>query len=211
MKSATVFDSYSTIFNYVAWNDSLLFRATELGERSGEWIMVFTKLHAAERKSKFDVKSTSFFFFFFFSLSTSCLYFLHPSSFSFPCPLCCSPSPPRHRASALRIQSLVNFACPHLRLIDSNRLAVAKLSNLTRGRAAACRGVNARETRFQGKHRVGYSLSLTLSPRDFFLLPATLYRYLERFIDPRSTTNIFLLLPRPRSSRFKLQIYTRDF
>ena len=97
---------------------------------------------------------------------------LHPSSFSYPRPsLSLSPSPPRHRASALRIHTLVNFGCPHLRLIDSNRLAAAKLSNLTRGRAAACRGVNARETRFQGKHRVGYSLSLTLSPRDFFLLP----------------------------------------
>lgn len=39
------------------------------------------------------------------------------------------------RTLRLRIRSLVNFGCPHLRLIDSNRRAGAKLSNLTHGGA----------------------------------------------------------------------------
>lgn len=42
---------------------------------------------------------------------------------------------PRAPSASGSIRSLVNFGCPHLRLIDSNRRAGAKLSNLTHGGA----------------------------------------------------------------------------
>lgn len=127
-----------------------------------------------------------------------------------PFPLTRSPSLFRPRLPALRIQSLVNFGCPHLRLIDSNRLAAAKLSNLTHGRTAACRGVNARETRFQGKHRVGYSLSL---PPPGFLLAAT-PDHIDRtnsiillfIVDDEYFTRFFI-----RTSELKLNIHDFNF
>jgi len=48
---------------------------------------------------------------------------------------------------------LVNFGCPHLRLIDSSLPAGVKLSNLTHEGAWKRRGVNAHKTCSWGKHR----------------------------------------------------------